>query len=125
MQINCINQTGSCESLPSHSSVTTTGLHSTPKNLSSDHGGNTFEYQSATSDQISRSQTDVHHLSQDEDELLGTAPPMVGSTRNNGQQVPALVMACINHLEEHGMHTVGIFRVSTSKKRVRQASLVQ
>ncbi|KAA0203338.1 hypothetical protein HAZT_HAZT008456 [Hyalella azteca] len=35
-------------------------------------------------------------------------------------QVPSLVTACCNHLLNHGLHTVGIFRVSSSKKRVRQ-----
>ncbi len=34
--------------------------------------------------------------------------------------VPTVVMMCIRHLEQFGMHTVGIFRVSSSKKRVRQ-----
>ncbi|XP_043215762.1 uncharacterized protein LOC122378590 [Amphibalanus amphitrite] len=35
-------------------------------------------------------------------------------------QVPQLVTACIRHIETHGLHTVGIFRVSSSKKRARQ-----
>lgn len=34
--------------------------------------------------------------------------------------VPAIVLQCIRHLEIHGLRTVGIFRVSSSKKRVRQ-----
>ncbi|CAL8134686.1 unnamed protein product [Orchesella dallaii] len=34
--------------------------------------------------------------------------------------VPAIVSACINHLESYGLHTTGIFRVSTSLKRIRQ-----
>lgn len=34
--------------------------------------------------------------------------------------VPAIVTACINHLETFGLHTTGIFRVSTSLKRIRQ-----
>lgn len=29
-------------------------------------------------------------------------------------------MMCIRHLEQFGLHTVGIFRVSSSKRRVRQ-----
>ena len=37
-----------------------------------------------------------------------------------GGQVPALVSTCFKHLESTGLHTLGIFRVSTSKKRVRQ-----
>lgn len=38
------------------------------------------------------------------------------------QQVPSIVIACTKFLEENGLNTVGIFRVSTSKKRVRQVS---
>ena len=34
--------------------------------------------------------------------------------------VPPIVMMCIRHLEQYGLRTVGIFRVSSSKKRVRQ-----
>ena len=37
--------------------------------------------------------------------------------------VPAVVMMCIRHLEQYGLHTVGIFRVSSSKRRVKQVSL--
>ncbi|XP_037070183.1 uncharacterized protein LOC119091487 [Pollicipes pollicipes] len=35
-------------------------------------------------------------------------------------QVPSLVTACIQHIEAYGLQTVGIFRVSSSKKRARQ-----
>ncbi|XP_063611958.1 uncharacterized protein LOC134785525 [Penaeus indicus] len=35
-------------------------------------------------------------------------------------QIPSLVNKCLKHLETNGMHTLGIFRVSSSKKRVRQ-----
>nr|CAD7425497.1 unnamed protein product [Timema monikensis] len=34
--------------------------------------------------------------------------------------IPHLVASCLRHIEEHGLHTLGIFRVSSSKKRVRQ-----
>ncbi|XP_037303625.1 uncharacterized protein LOC115455561 isoform X2 [Manduca sexta] len=37
-----------------------------------------------------------------------------------GPKVPAMVSACLAHLRRHGLHTVGLFRVSSSKKRVRQ-----
>ncbi|XP_026328127.1 uncharacterized protein LOC113236327 isoform X2 [Hyposmocoma kahamanoa] len=37
-----------------------------------------------------------------------------------GPKVPALVSACLAHLRRHGLHTLGLFRVSASKKRVRQ-----
>ncbi|KAM7042984.1 rho GTPase-activating protein 36 [Acridotheres tristis] len=35
-------------------------------------------------------------------------------------QVPRVVDRCCTHLEMHGLHTVGIFRVGSSKKRVQQ-----
>uniref|UniRef100_A0A8C3S5F9 Rho GTPase activating protein 6 n=1 Tax=Chelydra serpentina TaxID=8475 RepID=A0A8C3S5F9_CHESE len=38
------------------------------------------------------------------------------------RQVPRLVDSCCQHLEKHGLQTVGIFRVGSSKKRVRQVS---
>ncbi|XP_026232979.1 rho GTPase-activating protein 6-like isoform X2 [Anabas testudineus] len=36
------------------------------------------------------------------------------------RQVPRIVDLCCQHLEKHGLETVGIFRVGSSKKRVRQ-----
>ncbi|XP_069061093.1 rho GTPase-activating protein 6 isoform X1 [Pleurodeles waltl] len=36
------------------------------------------------------------------------------------RQVPRLVDSCCQHLEKNGLKTVGIFRVGSSKKRVRQ-----
>uniref|UniRef100_A0A8C6Z0I5 Rho GTPase activating protein 6 n=1 Tax=Nothoprocta perdicaria TaxID=30464 RepID=A0A8C6Z0I5_NOTPE len=38
------------------------------------------------------------------------------------RQVPRLVDSCCQHLEKHGLQTVGIFRVGSSKKRVRQVT---
>ncbi|KAM6381677.1 rho GTPase-activating protein 36 [Pluvialis apricaria] len=35
-------------------------------------------------------------------------------------QVPRIVDRCCKHIETHGLHTVGIFRVGSSKKRVQQ-----
>lgn len=34
--------------------------------------------------------------------------------------VPGIVRQCITHLENTGLRTLGVFRVSPSKKRVRQ-----
>ncbi|XP_043483952.1 uncharacterized protein LOC122512276 isoform X2 [Leptopilina heterotoma] len=34
--------------------------------------------------------------------------------------VPVIVRQCITHLEKVGLHTLGLFRVSSSKKRVRE-----
>lgn len=39
--------------------------------------------------------------------------------------VPHVVATCLRHLTTHGLHTLGIFRVSSSKKRVRQVSTTQ
>uniref|UniRef100_A0A3Q1FSX7 Rho GTPase activating protein 6 n=1 Tax=Acanthochromis polyacanthus TaxID=80966 RepID=A0A3Q1FSX7_9TELE len=36
------------------------------------------------------------------------------------RQVPRIVDLCCQHLEQYGLQTVGIFRVGSSKKRVRQ-----
>ncbi|XP_039599565.1 rho GTPase-activating protein 6 isoform X2 [Polypterus senegalus] len=36
------------------------------------------------------------------------------------RQVPRLVDSCSQHIEKYGLQTVGIFRVGSSKKRVRQ-----
>ncbi|XP_039894160.1 rho GTPase-activating protein 6-like isoform X1 [Simochromis diagramma] len=36
------------------------------------------------------------------------------------RQVPRVVDSCCQHIEKYGLHTVGIFRVGSSKKRVRQ-----
>ncbi|XP_028292717.1 rho GTPase-activating protein 6 isoform X2 [Gouania willdenowi] len=36
------------------------------------------------------------------------------------KQVPRVVDLCCQHLEKYGLHTVGIFRVGSAKKRVRQ-----
>ena len=38
--------------------------------------------------------------------------------------VPTVVMMCIRHLEQFGLHTVGIFRVSSSKRRVKQVRTI-
>jgi hypothetical protein len=34
--------------------------------------------------------------------------------------IPNILTACFRHIEHHGLRTLGIFRVSTSKKRIRQ-----
>jgi hypothetical protein len=38
--------------------------------------------------------------------------------------VPHLVSTCCRHIMQYGLHTLGIFRVSSSKKRVRQVSKI-
>ncbi|XP_072751090.1 uncharacterized protein Rhogap102a [Anoplolepis gracilipes] len=43
-----------------------------------------------------------------------------GSPAGEWDAVPSVVRQCIRHLEATGLHTLGVFRVSPSKKRVRQ-----
>ncbi|CAM1314997.1 ARHGAP6 (predicted) [Pycnogonum litorale] len=40
--------------------------------------------------------------------------------QQQGSNVPKIVESCFRHLETYGLNTVGIFRVSSSKRRVRQ-----
>lgn len=49
-----------------------------------------------------------------------------GSMRQVKQQpqVPPLITACIDHLTKYGLNVVGIFRVSTSKRRIREVSAI-
>lgn len=50
--------------------------------------------------------------------------PLAGGTiEPEGPAVPNILNMCFRHLETHGLHTLGIFRVSTSKKRIRQVSI--
>lgn len=58
---------------------------------------------------------DVNNID-DEDGLQAPS----GIQRSSQPQVPPLVLACIDHLSQHGLNVVGIFRVSTSKRRIRE-----
>ncbi|XP_025835981.1 uncharacterized protein LOC108739746 isoform X2 [Agrilus planipennis] len=68
-----------------------------------------------------------------EKELTGSVPGLLDSISNYGSTadlnaavqseepaVPNILNVCLRHLQINGLHTLGIFRVSTSKKRVRQ-----
>lgn len=71
--------------------------------------------------QISLSQSDVRRGSSELSSPTranddGTADVQI----TKGLQVPKFVTSCISYLEENGLHKVGLFRVSTSKKRVKQ-----
>lgn len=50
----------------------------------------------------------------------GSTADILAATHEEEPAVPNILTECIKHLETNGLHTVGIFRVSTSKKRVRQ-----
>jgi hypothetical protein len=64
------------------------------------------------------------------DRMAGSVPGLLdtlscGSTADisygdREPSIPQIVQACFRHLENFGLHTLGIFRVSSSKKRVRQ-----
>lgn len=61
-----------------------------------------------------------HMLQQQHNQQGGGQQPTQQQQEESFLNVPSIVMQCIKHLEQHGLHTVGIFRVSSSKKRVRQ-----
>lgn len=50
----------------------------------------------------------------------GSIVDLTGGTLDEESAVPNILSECIRHLEQHGLQTLGIFRVSTSKKRIRQ-----
>ena len=63
--------------------------------------------------------TNIDRRSSQDDDILSINLPGVQRSQLKFQ-VPSIVLACTKYLEEYGLNTVGIFRVSTSKKRVRQ-----
>ncbi|CAH1159539.1 unnamed protein product [Phaedon cochleariae] len=50
----------------------------------------------------------------------GSKADIPASVLEDESAVPNILTECFRHLEQHGLHTLGIFRVSTSKKRIRQ-----
>ncbi|ALC48091.1 maker369 [Drosophila busckii] len=70
---------------------------------------------SSTSQQISRSQFDIRNVDLDMDRSI------YDDSKSTSQlNVPKFILSCIEYLEEHGLQKVGLFRVSTSKKRLKQ-----
>lgn len=67
---------------------------------------------------ISQSQIDMRSDSEmDLDQIvLKELTPAYNRTLN----VPMFVINCIEYLEQHGLQKIGLFRVSTSKRRVKQ-----
>lgn len=53
----------------------------------------------------------------------GSTADIPASAMEEESAVPNILTECFRHLEQHGLHTLGIFRVSTSKKRIRQVCL--
>lgn len=108
----------SCESLPTGAGDNTTMKTSTKTSSISNYFGNLAK---SASMQMSRSQSDVRRGSSElsspiRDNDDGTADEQIAKEL----QVPKFVTSCIHYLEENGLHKVGLFRVSTSKKRVKQ-----
>lgn len=50
----------------------------------------------------------------------GDRPLFKSLLYGDGPQVPRVVKSCLRHLENYGLNTLGLFRVSSSKKRIRQ-----
>lgn len=50
----------------------------------------------------------------------GSTADITSAVHEEGPAVPNILTECLNHLQTHGLNTLGIFRVSSSKKRVRQ-----
>ncbi|KAL7048197.1 hypothetical protein ACKWTF_003260 [Chironomus riparius] len=88
------DRSGSCESLPARAEFA--------------------EYLHNTFSPLSHTNID-RRSSHDDDEIIN-----IPGVHSQLQQVPSVVLTCTRYLEENGLNTVGIFRVSTSKKRVRQ-----
>ncbi|XP_030379506.1 uncharacterized protein LOC115627815 [Scaptodrosophila lebanonensis] len=107
----------SCESLPSK----TLESGSNGSSERSSFAGYFTNLKKSSSMQISRSQSDMRH---DELELgynnSSDAAIDAESKVTSELNVPAFIMCCLAYLEEHGLQKVGLFRVSTSKKRVKQ-----
>ncbi|KNC20685.1 hypothetical protein FF38_07036 [Lucilia cuprina] len=111
----------SCENLPTEHETQCDNVKSNSKYTTiTNYLGNMTK---SASRRISRSQTDVRRGSHDHSVISthirdnddGADVPIYKPL-----QVPQFVTCCINYLEENGLHKVGIFRVSTSKKRVKQ-----
>lgn len=59
----------------------------------------------------------------DELSCSSTADIDVSTTGEEERAIPHVITECIRHLEANGLHTLGLFRVSASKKRVREVSI--
>ncbi|XP_069968803.1 uncharacterized protein RhoGAP102A isoform X3 [Bactrocera oleae] len=119
----------SYESLPSSTFSLVTSLSrdnnsnsSRPNSVKSSSGYfDSLSNSTSMQKQISRSQSDVRRHSQELDLQDPSYFKEQSEIANqNALQVPTFIISCIKYLEEHGLHMVGLFRVSTSKKRVKQ-----
>uniref|UniRef100_A0A1A9ZEY1 Rho-GAP domain-containing protein n=1 Tax=Glossina pallidipes TaxID=7398 RepID=A0A1A9ZEY1_GLOPL len=114
----------SCESLPSNAPVESGGKTRSKTSSVSNYFGNLGK---SASMQKSRSQTDMRRKSQELEK--NTAEYSENHVRDYDEQcdlakpelkVPKFMISCLNYLEKNGLHSVGLFRVSPSKKRVKQ-----
>ncbi|XP_034490507.1 rho-type GTPase-activating protein 2 [Drosophila innubila] len=107
------NNVRSCESLPTKS-LDYVGRGPSERVSSADSFTN-LQKSSSISMQMSQSQFDVRSIDMDLNRLTFDE-----SMQNFKLNVPMFIINCIEYLEEHGLQKVGIFRVSTSRKRVKQ-----
>ncbi|XP_018789223.1 PREDICTED: uncharacterized protein LOC108969128 isoform X2 [Bactrocera latifrons] len=113
------NEVPSYESLPSSTFSLVTSLSSDNNCHSGRANRGYLDNLSSMQKQISRSQSDIRRHSQElQDPSYFKAQSEIAN--QNTLQVPTFITSCIKYLEEHGLHKVGLFRVSTSKKRVKQ-----
>lgn len=111
------NNSGSCESLPAKTDAEY--LHTTFSPL---YHTNIDRRSSHDDDEIPSNIAGVHSQVQQVPSIV------LGDTRVTPRLLSAfnltpIVSACTKYLEENGLNTIGIFRVSTSKKRVRQVNI--
>lgn len=107
----------SCESLPTETGYNATTKTNPKISSISNYFGNLAK---SASMQISCSQSDIRRGSSELSSPIRDDDGTVAEQIAKELQVPKFVISCIHYLEENGLHKVGLFRVSTSKKRVKQ-----
>lgn len=112
-------QVRSCESLPTGSGDQVDNEVTKTKTISENISNYFGNITKSAYRGISRSQSDVRRDSQDNSEFSG----LIQDQMFHELQVPKFVTCCIRYLEENGLHKVGIFRVSTSKKKIKQVCI--
>uniref|UniRef100_A0A1A9WLZ2 Rho-GAP domain-containing protein n=1 Tax=Glossina brevipalpis TaxID=37001 RepID=A0A1A9WLZ2_9MUSC len=114
----------SCESLPSNTPAESGTKNRSKASSMSYYFGNLGK---SASMQKSRSQTDMRRKSQElEKKNREYSDSYVKDCdekrylQNPELKVPKFMISCLNYLEKNGLHSVGLFRVSPPKKRVKQ-----
>ncbi|XP_025086406.1 LOW QUALITY PROTEIN: rho GTPase-activating protein 36-like [Pomacea canaliculata] len=105
---------GSLDNGVHNGSITPSGRHSLYDSARRAQSSDSLSESEYSGRNASSSLIDALSLSMPSTE--GERSQAVGST----PQVPLIVEACFKHLETYGLHVLGIFRVGSSKKRVKQ-----